>query len=291
MPKAGAKTRPAATAVAILPAAPPAPRLLAIEPQRYVDDAFGGLSTELATAIQTVGKVVYDVTTPEGMTGAKEGRNVFRQVRWAIERTRKDVKDPITQLGKLIDGRAHELEDQVKEYEDHYAVPIEAEELRQADMARAREHAEMERIAGIERKVAAIANHPAQALNQPPSIIETLIVALECILIDASYAEYQPMAEAAKAKALGELQHALLAAYQVEADQAELAALRRQVGAGATDSPAPDTGSTPVALVPGDVLWHCHRYLIGLPEDYDQLLADVETSLTELGYDLSTHNA
>lgn len=267
-------------------AAPAAPQLLAMEPEAYVAAAYGALTTELENAITIVGMVVHDVTTPEGMEAAKQARMVFRQLRWAVDRQHKDIKAPILNLSRLIDGRWNQLKDQLEPYEAHYHKPIEAEEARLAAIEQARQRAEMDRVAAIERKVAALAQAPAQALNQPSTHIETILLALEAIVLDESYAEYLPMAQEAKAKALGELQRALDAARRHEADQAELERLRLQV---AVTPVAEDAWAPAATLDPGVVLWHCYRYLIGLPEDYDQLLADVATSLGELGYDLPSH--
>lgn len=264
-----------------LPAVQAAPRLLTIDPEQYVATAFQTLDAEVTQAIKHVGKVVHDVTTPDGMEAAKADRKVFRELRWATDRHHKDVKKPVLLLTNLIDGKKHQLLDQIAPFEAHYHDPIEAEEARKAAMARAREHAELERINTLERQVAALANAPAQALGQPASIIETVLIAVQETIVDERYAEYEQMALAAKAKAITDLTAAL-------AQARELEQLRQQVAL-APVATAPVEASTPPCPHHGDVLLHCYRYLIGLDTDYHPLLADVEASLDLLGIALPSH--
>lgn len=281
------KATPAVVPVAGDAAAPAQmPKLLAMAPEQYVVAAFQSLDAEVAAAIERVGKVVHDVSTPEGMDAAKADRNVFRELRWATDRHHKDVKAPVLQLSRLIDGHWNQLKDQLAPYEAHYNDPIEAEEARKAAQARAREHAEMERISTLERQVAALTNAPAQALGQPASIIETVLLAVEATIVDERYAEYEQMAMAAKDKAVADLRRALAQALDAEANQAELERLRLQLAATPV---APDAWAPTPTSAPGDTLLRCYRYLIGLDTDYPTLLAEVENSLAALGIELPSH--
>lgn len=265
----------------------PPPQLLTMEPKQYVDTAFADLDKELAGAVENVGKVVHDVTTASGMEAAKEGRKTFRQLRWVADRLHKEYKAPVLQLGRLIDSRYNQIKDAIAPYELHYDKAIEAEEERLAVLARAREHAEMERIATIERRIAGISSMPAQALGRSSSIIETLLIALDEMVIDASYyAEYEQLAQEAKNKAAADLNRALLQTRAAEANLAELEQLRRQHG-----TPAVDDGfdpCQPALMTPGDVIMDCYRYLVGLDQDYDTLLANVTTTLEAMQYHLPT---
>lgn len=269
------------------PEVAPPPQLLTIEPQQYVDAAFAELDKELAGAVESVGMVVHDVTIASGMEAAKEGRKTFRQLRWVADRLHKEYKAPVLQLGRLIDSRYNQIKDAIAPYELHYDKAIEAEEERLAVLARAREHAEMERIATIERRIAGISSMPAQALGRSSSIIETLLIALDEMVIDASYyAEYEQLAQEAKNKAAADLNRALLQTRAAEANLAELEQLRRQHG-----TPAVDDGfdpCQPALMTPGDVIMDCYRYLVGLDQDYDTLLANVTTTLEAMQYHLPT---
>lgn len=262
------------------------PALLSMDPQQYVDTAFGPVDQDLALAVTEVGLVVHDLSTTTGLDAAKASRQVFRELRWAVDKLHKEYKAPVLQIGRLIDGRYNQIKDAIAPYEAHYNDAITAEEQRQADMARARENAELERLATIERRIAALAKMPVEALGQSSNMIESILKDVEAEIIDDSYAESQDIAQAAKDKAIGELQRALQQAITAEADSAELARLRSQ---GALSAPEyePDYALDPDHGIPiGEVLLDCYLYLIGQAHDYDTLLTNVIATLQALHYDL-----
>jgi hypothetical protein len=97
--------------------------------------------------------VVYPVATPDGMEQATVARRSWREPRIALEKARKAAKAPVLQLGREIDSFAGDLEEKLREGEDHYDAQIKAEEGRREAERQRKLQAEAERIAAIRRRI------------------------------------------------------------------------------------------------------------------------------------------
>lgn len=129
-------------------------QLLAIDPGRYVALVFEPFSEKLARYKTEADAVTFDVTTAAGMKTAIEWRAKFRdEIRIASENARKERKAPILEIGRLLDSRAKELAKEVAPYEARFDDAIKAEEAKKEAARKAREEAERQRIAEIQRRL------------------------------------------------------------------------------------------------------------------------------------------
>lgn len=210
--------------------------LITVAPETYVAAVFAPFAIELAHAKVAAANLSYDITTTAGMALVKEQRAIFRDLRVNAEKTRKERKDPILKIGKLLDAKYKELESDITPHEDRYDAEIKAEEERKErekaeklarEQAKERRLAdEMERMAALHRKVNAIRSLSSLAAGQSAAMVKDIIARTEAMVIDSTYAEFIAVAEAARAETLTTLAALLSAAEQAEADRAELEKLR-----------------------------------------------------------------
>ena len=74
--------------------------------------------------------VVFDVTTREGMQTAVKGRAELRGFRVALEKTRKEIKEPALRRTQLIDSEARRITAVISALEDPIDAQIKKEEER-----------------------------------------------------------------------------------------------------------------------------------------------------------------
>jgi hypothetical protein len=130
--------------------------------------------------------VVFDVTQPSGMKAAKAAAKDIGQYRIALEKKRKDLKEDVLVRGRLIDGEAKRIADQLAALEDPIVdqikaeerrieaerqAAIEAEQRRLAEEERLRKEAEERRIAEERAKLAPSAR-PSRSSSAPPGEAE-----------------------------------------------------------------------------------------------------------------------
>ena len=179
--------------------------------------------------------IVFDVTIPDGMKAAKEARNEIRSYRTALEKKRKELKDPALRRAKLIDEEAKLLTERIVALEQPIAQQIEAEEQRVENEKRAREEAEQRRVQEIIGWINDIKLAPARVTGRPAASIEVVLASLTDRVIGDDFAEFQREAEGERVIAIATLTTMLAGAraQEVEAqkiaeERAELARLQKE---------------------------------------------------------------
>jgi len=210
-----------ATAVTVVEQSSP---LITIEPAKYVALVFEPFAKRLAAAKEAAKSITFDIATTSGMRAAVEQRAVFRDIRVASEKTRKERKAPILEIGKLLDGRQKEIEAEIEPFESRFDSEIKAEEKRKDDEKIAKALAESQRITEIRQKIDTMRNAPARWLNSPSADIGIAADCLsEMVLPLEVYAEYVGEATVERDAAVKQLRTMQEAMRQHEEAQAELA--------------------------------------------------------------------
>lgn len=213
-------------------------QLITLDPERYVTAVFTPFKERFAKAKQEAAAVTtIDVTNGAGMKVAIGHRATFRLIRLEVEKARKARKEPILQIGKLLDSRAKEIEAEVTAEEERFDVAIKTEETRKEREKAEREAAEQARIAGIQARIAEVSNLPAKYVGKPSSEIDPNAANA---YMPATWAqEFQASAENAALRAFQTLQQlrdgakaqedaAATEAKRLQDERAELAHLRAE---------------------------------------------------------------
>src|SRR3990167_11295623 len=103
-------------------------QLITLDPDKYVAAVFAPFRERLDAAKDGAKDVKAEVGTKEGMLVAIKQRALFRSLRIDIEAARKARKAPVLEISKKLDGRAHELTDEIAPDEDRFDAAIKAEE-------------------------------------------------------------------------------------------------------------------------------------------------------------------
>lgn len=114
---------------------------------------FNRVEAGLAALRQTYDGKSYDVTTAKGMAEAKADRKAVRDVRYAVQNRRKDIKAPILAMGRQIDAYAGRLIDELSKIENPIDEAIKAEETRVQREKEEAERRDQERRAAIQRAI------------------------------------------------------------------------------------------------------------------------------------------
>lgn len=174
--------------------------------------------------------VVYPVNTPKGLAAAKAARAELRDLRVALEKTRKVIKEPALRRSQQIDTEARRITAALSELEDPIDAQIKAEEQRKEDERRAREQAEQQRIATIRARIAGFNEEAGRCIGQPSVVIRTKLERLQgAELTEALYNELLPEAQEAHALAVAAVAEHLDRQTKHEAEQAQIAAERAEL--------------------------------------------------------------
>lgn len=241
-------------------------------------------------------KVLFPVETPKGMKDALAARKELRDIRFGLEKMRKEIKEPALRRCQLIDSEAKEITARLTALEDPIDKQIKAEEQRKEAEKLERERVERERVAAIRTKIDFIKRLPFDSANDSAEDIATTIDELEPLQIDDSYAEFAAEAQAAKEGALialqtlhvttkaREEQDARLKAEREELDRqrAELERMRAELEAAKAPEPVaePTTPAEPVAQY-SDIVSDGGLDPRNNPEPVFQLAAQEDTSEPE----------
>ena len=193
----------------------------------------------LAKLSETYKNVVFDVATTKGMDQAKKARMTIREVRYNVERIRKEEASRIKAAQTALNSEAERITLAVRAIEDPIDAQITAEEERKQREKEEAERKEQERTALIRAEIDRLAGTPARAEADGLSVdeINNIIVACGSGSLDGDfYKEFLAEAEHTRAKVISEL-HTLKAKIQlleeeaarVAAQQAENERLRQQL--------------------------------------------------------------
>lgn len=174
--------------------------------------------------------VVFDVATTAGLDVARKARAAIREYRYALEKKRVEIKAPALAHAKMIDDEAKRLTRDLLELESPIDAVIRAEEQRKEAERAARETAERERVAGINRRIDWIRGQPADAIGKPSADLLAAIAMVDGLaLTDALYAEFLPLASAARDATAAKLREMHAAAIANESEAVRLQAEREEL--------------------------------------------------------------
>jgi colicin import membrane protein len=193
----------------------------------------------LADLRQQFGAAVFDVRKPQGMVLAKDARKTLRRKRVELEEARVSLKAPVIERGRIIDAEAKRIIGEIVALEEPIDQQIKAEENRKEDERRAKEQAELDRIAGIQERIGKFAAGVASLVGRSAEVIKIAIDRLTSTEITGEdYSEFVEQATAAKNSAIAQLveMHTAAvtheeAAAKLARDQAELEVLRKNAAA------------------------------------------------------------
>lgn len=203
--------------------------LVTVDPVKYATAIYDPFNAELELAITEEGfQQQVDITTSAGYEAITKRRAIFRELRVRAEKTRKERKAPILEIGRLLDAKYEEFERKVKPYELAHDAKIKAEDQRKADIKAEKERQEAARIAAIHERIDAIRSAPLSVGTLRSDQIRPLITTLSDASIELSeYAEFTGMALQARTAALEQME-ALFNAAQAREAEAERLRLERE---------------------------------------------------------------
>ena len=156
--------------------------LVTLNPESYAAAVYEPFKARLQTAIANAVDVTYNIQTKEGMAVAKEHRAILRAIRIDADKERAARKAPITAIGKLLESKYTEIENEVSPYENRFHADIKAEEDRIEAEKAAKLKAEEDAKAEIQAKIDAIKNKPLEVMNKSVADIEEAIAELSPII-------------------------------------------------------------------------------------------------------------
>jgi hypothetical protein len=249
----------AGTALAAPAAAVTQHQLITLDPAKYVAEVFKPYRSTLdklkleADLLHFEDRKMFDgphkyvdISTAAGMAIAVQYRAAFRDdVRISGEKTRKERKAPILEIGKLLDSEYKELVAEAAPYEAKFDEAIKAEDARKERIKQAKLEAEKARLDKLRAIINEVRALPGQAVGKTSAEIAALAAVLtpqrDLTELEDLAGEYC----AARADVLGQLAKAEDAARAAEdaaeaqrqeaarlaAERAELAKLRAEAEA------------------------------------------------------------
>ena len=169
--------------------------------------------------------VVFDVATAAGNKEARAARLELVRLRTSLEAKRKELKAPALEHARLIDSEAKRVTAEIVALEEPIDAQIRADEARREREREAKAQAERRRVADIQERIDTIKGFPVRAAGKSSIVIEALIGDLVAIEVGETFAEFQPIAEAAHAQSLAGLREQLAA---VQAHEEEVRRLRAE---------------------------------------------------------------
>lgn len=177
--------------------------LVTLNPEQYVQETFAPFSVALKQATTEVATITYDVTTKEGLEVAKSCRKRFSSIRIDAEKIRKERKDPIIKIGKLLDAHYQAIEAEAIKHEQVHDEKIKAEEARLEAIKLEKIRAEEARKASIAKALATITDAPANAIGlKAEQVLEVLEQIKATEITNEIFGERDVEAENAKYKAI-----------------------------------------------------------------------------------------
>lgn len=234
-------------AVAATQSAVDAMAVVTLSPEKYAAEVYQPFKATLASAIDSVRAIDYDITTTAGMAVAVKARATFRDLRIAADKERKARKEPITKIGKLLESGFDQVEERIAPLEELFGADIKAEEERKETEKAAKIAVERARTEAIQSDIAAIREVPFGLDGAKSCVIKNAIDALEEIeATEARFAEFtddaakmiaatmdrlialHTGAEVAEAAALAAEEARLAEVARIEQERATLAAQRAE---------------------------------------------------------------
>lgn len=181
--------------------------------------------------------MVFDVTTTAGMKEAKAARKELRELRVDLENKRKELKAPLLDYTRALDGQAKDITARIVALEAPIDEQVKAEEQRKAREKAEAEAAERARIDAHRRVIEAMRNKPLELIGAKPTDLERAF--LEIQRTDLSgLEEFAGEAALVKDEAAGKLHELWTQAMEREEAAAKEAYAQRQRDAKAAEERA-----------------------------------------------------
>lgn len=174
---------------------------------------------------------ITQVTNRKEFDAAQAAVTALVRARSKIESRRKELKAESLEFGRLVDSTAKTLIAVVTPEEQRIEAILEAVKRQKEEERKAKEAAEKARVDAILSRVDEIVKIPAAHQRSVSSVVMAAQSALELLLIDESFAEFQGRAREAKANALAELAELYAGALHDERIEAQARAERERVAA------------------------------------------------------------
>lgn len=113
--------------------------------QQHAMQEIDAVAEGISALQQKYGSAVFDVSTTKGMAEAKAARQEIRQVRYDVERIRKEKGAELKKIATAINDRASDITAPIRELEDPIDSQIKAEEERKEAEREAKRQAEEDR--------------------------------------------------------------------------------------------------------------------------------------------------
>ena len=215
-------------------------QLITLDPVQYVTAVYLPFRERLDAAKAAVANIeTVDVSNREAMAVAIKHRAAFRAIRVEAEAARKQRKAPVLEIGKLLDGRYRELEQEISADEDRFDAAIKAEESRKERERAEKEAAEKSRVAAIHDNLARLTNAATAFVGKSSAAIAEGLERLRAHDVTTWAQEFAAAAKEAHSTAIAALtqlyagavaqeQAAAAEAKRVADERAELARLRAE---------------------------------------------------------------
>jgi len=189
-------------------------------------EPYTDIKAELAKLAEDNDKAVFDYEDPKGQRMARSHIYQFRKLKGDVERRRKELKADVLDRGRLIDGMAKSIVQQIEDMIDVHEQPLLEIEQREKD-----------RVEALQTAIDLIGESSETPSMYPDSAkiaeaIAEAIARVESIEISAEvYQERMAEATQLKDQSLADLKQQHAAEVEKEAEKAELARLRAEAAA------------------------------------------------------------
>lgn len=199
--------------------------------QQHAMQEIDAVAAGIADLQKKYSEAVFDVATTKGMADAKAARMEIREVRYSVERIRKEKGAELKKIATAINERAADITDPIRALEDPIDAQIKAEEDRKEAERAERQRQEQERIAGMNARLDNIRNAPLHAVGATADEIQQAIGKLDEDALDGFDEVYLPTAQQTKEAALATLNKLLDERRALDAQAMELEQQRAEQAA------------------------------------------------------------
>lgn len=173
----------------------------------------------------------FDISTTAGMKAARQFRALCVKARTALDAAYEKVNRPLLDTQRAARDLKKAITEEILQLETPVDEAITADEQRRERERAERQAAEEQRIAAIQRRMAAFSSYSVRAMGEPSGVIEDLIRELVAREPDATFEEFRARAAEAHAAALQSLRDLLPKVLAQEAEAARLAEERARLEA------------------------------------------------------------
>lgn len=159
----------------------------------------------------------FDYASPTGNKEARSHIYKLRQSKTAVDEARANAKKDALEFGRKVDAEAKEIIGEIESMIDFHKKPLEEIEAR-----------EEKRVADIKARIEQFKINEAGVFTMTATAIKEKLHAIQAMLVDDSYGEFQKEAATAKANAISFLQQCFELTDRRETEQHELKKLQAE---------------------------------------------------------------